>query len=167
MLAGPEGTAGAYRRSAWEQVSGLDETIRAYMEIVDLALRLQIAGWERGTGRNAVGVHLGSSTYGQRSALQRRLAGFSRAYLLRRYGVLRGRVAPRTIFTEALVSAGDVVLCRDLQATRGRLEGWSAARGRGIYPPVPERAVDHSISLRASLQLRRAAIAPTAEGARV
>ena len=32
MLAGPAGTAAAYRRSAWEQVGGLDEAIFAYME---------------------------------------------------------------------------------------------------------------------------------------
>jgi GT2 family glycosyltransferase len=155
VLAGPEGTAGAYRRSAWEQVGGLDEAIRAYMEIVDLALRLQIAGWDAAQAANAIGVHLGSSTYGQRSALQRRLAGFSRAYLLRRYGVLRGRVAPRTIFTEALVIAGDLVVCRDLQAARGRLEGWRAARRTPRHLSVPPAAIDSSISLRESLALRR------------
>jgi N-acetylglucosaminyl-diphospho-decaprenol L-rhamnosyltransferase len=162
VLAGPEGTAGAYRRAAWEQVGGLDETISAYMEILDIALRLRTAGWVAAQAPDAVGVHLGSSTYGRRSATQRRLAGFSRGYLLRRYGVLRGRAAARTLFTEATVIAGDAVLCRDLEALRGRLEGWRAARGQHRYPQPPSEAIDTSISLRDSLALRRGAYRPPA-----
>ncbi|HVR04533.1 MAG TPA: glycosyltransferase family 2 protein [Solirubrobacteraceae bacterium] len=158
VLAGPEGTAGAYRRAAWEQVGGLDEGIDAYMEILDLALRLRSAGWTTAQAPDAVGVHLGSVTYGSRSPTQRRLAGYSRGYLLRRYGVLRGRAAPRTLLTEALVVAGDAVLCRDLEALRGRLDGWRAARGRERRPWPPPEAIDYSISLRESLALRRGAI---------
>jgi N-acetylglucosaminyl-diphospho-decaprenol L-rhamnosyltransferase len=158
VLAGPEGTAGAYRRAAWEQVGGLDEGIDAYMEILDLALRLRSAGWSTAQAPDAVGVHLGSITYGSRSATQRRLAGYSRGYLLRRYGVLRGPAAPRTLLTEALVVAGDAALCRDLQALRGRIDGWRAARGRERHPWPPPEAIDYSISLRRSLALRRGAI---------
>lgn len=158
VLVGPEGTAGAYRRAAWEQVGGLDETIRAYTEIFDLALRLATAGWTTVQAPDAVGVHLGSVTYGRRSATQRRLAGFSRGYLLRRYGVLRGRTAPRACFTELVVVVGDLILCHDLQALRGRLEGWRVAKGRKRYPPPPHRAIDSSISLWDSLALRRAAL---------
>jgi N-acetylglucosaminyl-diphospho-decaprenol L-rhamnosyltransferase len=155
---GPEGTTGAYRRSAWEQVGGFDETISAYMEILDLALRLRSAGWSAAQAPDAVGVHLGSVTYGRRSPHQRRLAGFSRGYLLRRYGVLRRRVAPRALLTEALVVAGDALLCRDLEALRGRLEGWHAAQGRERHPWPPAEAIDHSITLRESLALRRGAL---------
>ncbi len=157
-LTGPEGTAGAYRRAAWEQVGGFDETISAYMEILDLALRLRSAGWSTAQAPDAVGVHLGSVTYGHRSPAQRRQAGFSRGYLLRRYGVLRRRAAPRALLTEALVVAADAVVCRDLQALRGRLEGWRAARGCERHPWPPEEAIDHSISLRDSLALRRGAL---------
>ncbi len=156
-LTGPEGTAGAYRRAAWEQVGGFDETISAYMEILDLALRLRSAGWATAQAPDAVGVHLGSVTYGHRSPAQRRQAGFSRGYLLRRYGVLRRRAAPRALFTEALVVAADAVVCRDLQALRGRLEGWRAARGCERHA-WPEEAIDHSITLRESLALRRGAL---------
>ncbi len=157
-LTGPEGTAGAYRRAAWEQVGGFDETISAYMEILDLALRLRSAGWSTAQAPDAVGVHLGSVTYGRRSPAQRRQAGFSRGYLLRRYGVLRRRAAPRALLTEALVVAADAVLCRDLQALRGRLEGWRAAQGCERHPWPPAEAIDHSISLRESLALRRGAL---------
>jgi N-acetylglucosaminyl-diphospho-decaprenol L-rhamnosyltransferase len=158
VLTGPEGTAGAYRRSAWEQAGGLDETIRAYMEILDLALRLGTAGWGTASAPTAIGVHLGSRSYGRRSTTQRRLAGFSRGYLLRRYGVLRRRVAARALVTEAIVLAGDMLLCHDAQALRGRADGWRAAAGRERHPWPPSTAIDSSISLRGSLALRRQAL---------
>ena len=160
LLTGPEGTAGAYRRSAWEQVGGLDENIRAYMEILDLALRLCTAGWKTASAPDAVGVHLGSSTYGRRSATQRRLSGFSRGYLLRRYGVMSGRSAMRALMTETIVVAADTLLCRDLQALRGRMEGWRAAKGCERHQWPPGAAIDKSISLRDSLALRRGAVRP-------
>ncbi len=157
LLTGPEGTAAAYRRVAWEQVGGLDESIVAYMEIVDLALRLRGAGWSSACALDAVGVHLGSATFGRRSVEQRRLAGFSRGYLLRRYGVLQSRFALRALFTETLVVAGDALLTRDLAALRGRLAGWRAARGLDARSRPPAEAIDGEISLRESLELRRGA----------
>jgi N-acetylglucosaminyl-diphospho-decaprenol L-rhamnosyltransferase len=153
VLAGPEGTAGAYRRAAWEAVGGLDETIRAYMEIVDLALRLQAAGWRTVAAPDAVGIHLGSQTYGRRTAGQRCLAGFSRGYLLRRYGVLR-RAGPRTLATEAIVVAGDAAINRDLAALRGRLAGWRAGHGAPRHTWPPPAAIDAGITFRESLVLR-------------
>lgn len=157
VLTGPEGTAAAYRRVAWEQVGGLDESIQAYMEILDLAWRLRAAGWETALAADAVGVHLGSATFGRGSVRQRRLAAFSRGYLLRRYGVLRGRYALRALLTETLVVSGDAVLVRDLTALRGRVAGWRAARGMTRRPRPPAEAIDATISLRDSLALRRGA----------
>ncbi len=154
-LIGPEGTAAAYRRAAWEQVGGLDEGIDAYMEILDLALKLRQAGWNSTSAAGAVGVHLGSATFGRRSATQRRLAGFSRGYLLRRYDVLRRRSAPRTLATEMLAVLADAALAHDLVSLRGRLSGWHAARGMKHHPWPPPEAIDKSISLRDSLALRR------------
>jgi GT2 family glycosyltransferase len=158
LLTGPEGTAAAYRRAAWEQVGGLDEGIEAYMEILDLAWRLRAAGWAMSCATKAVGVHLGSGTYQRGSAEQRRLAGFSRGYLLRRYGVLRGRFGPRALLTETLVVTADAMLARDLASLRGRLAGWRSARGLARRPRPPEKAIDRSISLRRSLALRRGAV---------
>ncbi|MFI5037019.1 MAG: glycosyltransferase family 2 protein [Solirubrobacterales bacterium] len=157
LLTGPEGTTAAYRRTAWEQVGGLDESIHAYMEILDLAWRLRQAGWGTACAPDAIGVHLGSATFGRRSAEQRRLAGFSRGYLLRRYGVLRGRFALRALLTEAIVVSGDTLICRDLAAFRGRLAGWGAARGKTRLPEPPPDAIDATISFRDSLALRRGA----------
>jgi N-acetylglucosaminyl-diphospho-decaprenol L-rhamnosyltransferase len=155
VLAGPAGTGAAYRRSAWEQVRGLDETMVAYMEDFDLALRLRMAGWRAVSEPRAVGVHLGSATHGHRSAWQRRQGGFGRGYLLRRYGLLHGRNAARALATEAVVVLGDLVVSHDLAALRGRLGGWHAGRSRPRLQAPPAESVDHSIGLRDSLAMRR------------
>jgi N-acetylglucosaminyl-diphospho-decaprenol L-rhamnosyltransferase len=155
VLAGPAGTAAAYRRAAWEQVGGLDETIFAYMEDFDLALRMRSAGWRTALAPDAVGVHLGSATHGHRSAWQRRNGGFGRGYMLRRYGLLRGRGAPRTLATETAVVLADLAVSGDLAALRGRLSGWRAGASAPRLSPPPEEAIDHTISFRDSLAMRR------------
>ncbi len=155
LLTGPEGTTAAYRRRAWEQVGGLDERIAAYMEILDLALKLRQAGWGSACAPEAIGVHLGSATFGRRSPEQRRLAGFSRGYLLRRYGVLASRFGARALLTEVLVVLADGLLARDLEALRGRLRGWHSARGLARHPRPPREAIDTTISLLDSLRMRR------------
>jgi GT2 family glycosyltransferase len=154
-LTGPTGAAAAYRRAAWEDVGGMDERIFAYMEDLDVALRLRAAGWETAAATDARGIHIGSASHGHRSASQRGHGGFARGYLLRRYGVLRGRLAARTLLTEAIVVLGDIAISRDLSALRGRLEGWGAAAGLPRLPPPPRAALDATIDLRRSLALRR------------
>ena len=155
VLTGPMATAGAYRRAAWEQVEGLDETIFAYTEDLDMTLRMLSAGWRSIAALDAVGVHLGSATHGHRSARQRRHAGFGRGYMLRRYGLLHESAALRALGTEAIVVLGDLVISRDLAALRGRLAGWSAGRGRPRHPRPPASALDSQIGFRDSLALRR------------
>jgi N-acetylglucosaminyl-diphospho-decaprenol L-rhamnosyltransferase len=155
ILLGPSGAAGAYRRSAWDEVGGLDEGVRFYGEDVDLAVRLRAADWTTTAVAAAVAVHLGSATASHRSARQRYEGGFARGYFLRRYGVLRSRSAPRAIATEALVVLGDaIVFSHDLSALRGRLDGWRAARGRERVPGPPDDAVDRGITFVKSLRLR-------------
>lgn len=152
-LAGPAGGAAAYRREAWEQVGGLDEAIFAYSEDLDLALRLRAAGWEAAVVPEAVGLHVGSATHGHRTAWQRSHSGFARGYLLRRYGVLRGRHAPRTLATETVVMLGDALISRDLAAVSGRFAGWRSAAGLERRK-APTDALDPGIGLRDSLALR-------------
>jgi N-acetylglucosaminyl-diphospho-decaprenol L-rhamnosyltransferase len=154
-LTGPAGAAGAFRRVAWTQVGGLDESIVAYSEDLDLALRLRTAGWETALAADAVAVHVGSATLGHRSAEQRRKSGHARAYLLRRYRVPRSRLAPRALATEALVVAGDLLLERDGAALAGRLAGWRTARGRAPQRRPPPAALEPRIGFRESLRLRR------------
>ncbi|MCW3018208.1 MAG: hypothetical protein JWN10_516 [Solirubrobacterales bacterium] len=152
-LAGPAGAAGAYRRTAWDEVGGLDEAIFAYAEDLDLALRLRSAGWDAAAAPEAVGMHLGSATHGHRTAWQRRHAGFARGYLLRRYGVLRGRQALRALAVEAAVVLGDTLLSHDLAALSGRVSGWRSARGLADRS-APVAAFDPEIGIRGSLGFR-------------
>ena len=58
-----------------------------------------LAGWRRRSRPDARGVHLGGATIGVDSPLQRRLSGFARGFLLRRYGVLRTRAALRALLS--------------------------------------------------------------------
>ncbi len=154
-LTGPSGTAAAFRRAAWEQVGGLDESIHAYLEDLDLALRLRAVEWETALALDAVAVHVGSATFGHRSAEQRRKIAHARAYLLRRYGVLHSRAAVRALATEAIVVVGDAIFAHDLQALAGRLEGWRAAAGMPPTAPPPAEAIDAGIGFLDSLRLRR------------
>jgi GT2 family glycosyltransferase len=155
VLTGPDGAAAAFRRAAWEQVGGLDEAIFGYMDDFDLALRLRTAGWETTLAADAVAVHRGSATYGHRSSEQRRKAGFGRAYLLRRYGVLRSRVALRALLTEGIVLLGDLTLSRDIVAFAGRRAGWHASAGGGHGGWPAREAIDRRIGFLDSMRRRR------------
>lgn len=143
VLLGPSGGLAAYRRDAFERAGGFDERLFAYGEDVDLALRLRLAGWGAAAAADARGVHVGGASFGVDSPLQRRLAGFARAFVLRRYGVVRSRHAARALLFEALVVATGLVRGRTLEHVRGRIAGWRAAADR---LPVPPDAVDTTIS---------------------
>jgi N-acetylglucosaminyl-diphospho-decaprenol L-rhamnosyltransferase len=153
-LLGPGGAAAAYRRAAWEQVGGLDESLAFYMEDFDLALRLRIAGWGSVVEARAVGVHVGSATHGHRSLSTRSNGGFGRGYMLRRYGLLRGRTAPRALCTEVIVVLGDILISRDMAALRGRIAGWRAARERPRLGFPPAESIEHGIGFWDSLARR-------------
>jgi len=155
VFLGAGGSAGLYRRAAWEELGGLDETIVAYMEDFDLAVRLRVAGWRSVAEPDAVGIHIGSATHGYRSPWQRRQAGYGRGYMLRRYGLLHGSTTLRTLVTEAIVVCGDLWISRDLLALRGRLAGWRAGGSSPRLPLPPAESLDHSIDLRHSLAMRR------------
>jgi GT2 family glycosyltransferase len=155
VVACPAGAAAGYRRTAWSAAGGLDEAMPAYMEDFELGLRLRAAGWNVATAPDAVGVHLGSATYGHRTADQRRRYGFGRGYVLGRYGVLSGTHAVRTVATEALVVVADALISRDAAALSGRLAGWRCGRGATTGLAVPDGVIDGDIGFRRSLELRR------------
>jgi N-acetylglucosaminyl-diphospho-decaprenol L-rhamnosyltransferase len=149
-LLGPSGGLAAYRRTAFEQAGGFDERLFAYGEDVDLALRLRLSGWAAAAAAGARGVHLGGATVGTDSPMQRRLAGFARGFLLRRYRILRSRHAPRALLFEALVVAAGLLRGRTVAHIGGRVAGWRAARGGTL--PLPTGAVDERISPREALR---------------
>lgn len=159
LLTGPAGAAAAFRRAAWQQIGGMDERIPAYMEDLELGLRLREAGWSTALAGDAIAVHIGGATFGHRSAGQRWRSGYARGYLMRRYGLLGPRTALRVLATEAIVGAGDLVISRDLAAARGRVAGWRSARGLPRRPWPPADAIDARIGFLDSLRRRRGAYA--------
>ncbi|MCA9523243.1 MAG: glycosyltransferase [Myxococcales bacterium] len=60
---GASAAAAVYRRAALVEVGLLDESFEAYYEDVDLAWRLQLAGWPCVLHHGARGLHLGSASY--------------------------------------------------------------------------------------------------------
>lgn len=145
VLLGPCGAAAAYRRSAWEAVGGLDEALFFYAEDLDLALRLRSRGWRAAPSAGARGVHLGGATAGAVSGFQRRHSAFGRAFVLRRYGILRGRHAPRALLVEALTIAYGILTGRTLTPVTARVAGWRAGAGRRLA--VAPDAVDRTLTM--------------------
>lgn len=153
-LLGPSGGAAAYRRVAWERAGGFDACLFLYAEDLDLALRLRLGGWRGVDAAGARGVHFGGATTGRDSPMQRRHAGFGRGFILRRYGVLRSRNAPRALLIEFLTVVYGASRGRTLIPLTARLAGWRAA-GSGPRLPIPPEAVEPGISLRESLRRLR------------
>jgi GT2 family glycosyltransferase len=152
-LAMPSGGAAAYRRVAFEAAGGFDERLLAYGEDVDLGLRLRLNGWTADEAAQARGVHEGGATIGVGSARQRELAGFARGFLLRRYGVLRSRHAPRTLALEGAVVVWGLLAHHTTIPLRARMRGWRAAAGERL--PVSAAAIDPGIgSVEAFRRLR-------------
>lgn len=156
-LLGPSGGAAAYRREALTAAGGFDERMFAYMEDVDLALRLRADGWLAAGAPEATGIHLGSATIGYRSRRQVEIAGASRAYMLRKYGVFGHGLttAGWALVVEAGVTVMETVTGRDLAAARGRVHGWKEAAG--AHQRLPEGAINSELGFRDGLR-RRAAV---------
>jgi len=122
---GPTGGAGLYRRSAWEAVGGFDERIFLYYEDLDLAVRLAAAGARCRLAPDATALHAYSASLGAGSGQKFAHTGWSRGYMLRRYGVMsRPRDAARVLATESAICAGQLVMDRTAAGLRGRVRGW-------------------------------------------
>ncbi|MDQ1073998.1 MULTISPECIES: glycosyltransferase family 2 protein [Microbacterium] len=150
---GPYGAVAVYARAALHEVGLFDTNIFMYGEELDLAFRLRAAGWGCVAIDGPLGTHLGGASAGRESARQRRLSGFARGYLLRKYGILRSRQGLRALTVELVVSGARLLLRRDVLSLRGRWEGWR--RGADASPTaLPLEAVDRTIGLRESMRMR-------------
>jgi N-acetylglucosaminyl-diphospho-decaprenol L-rhamnosyltransferase len=148
----PSGGAALYRRDAFESVGGFDERIFAYYEDFDLGLRLRLAGAGCALAHGARGRHGYSSTLAHDPGAKYALTGWSRGYMLRRYGVMKHPGgAARTIASETAVCLGQVVLDGTFRGISGRFRGW---RDGGEFPgrKVPDGLIE--VQLRASLSRR-------------
>jgi N-acetylglucosaminyl-diphospho-decaprenol L-rhamnosyltransferase len=134
---GPCGGAAAFDRSAFAEAGGFDETLFAYWEDVDLALRLVRAGGRCALATQAVGTHEHSATLGSGSSRKNYLMGFGRGYVLGKWSVVNspGR-ALRVLANDGVVCGGQLVLDRTAAGMRGRRDGFRAARSmpRQPYP---------------------------------
>jgi N-acetylglucosaminyl-diphospho-decaprenol L-rhamnosyltransferase len=127
---GPTGGAGLYRREAWEAVGGFDERIFLYYEDLDLALRIAAAGGRCRLAGGARALHAYSPGLGAGSGAKYARTGWSRGYMLRRYGVMRDpRLAARVLATEGAIGGGQLLRDRTVQGITGRLRGFRAGAG--------------------------------------
>jgi N-acetylglucosaminyl-diphospho-decaprenol L-rhamnosyltransferase len=150
---GPSGGAALYRREAFRAGGGFDERIFLYYEDLDLALRLRAAGARCRLAGEARALHAYSASSGAASGFKYSHSGWSRGYMLRRYGVMsRPGRAIRALAAEAAICAGQLVKDRTPAGLRGRLRGWRDGGG------LERRKVDETallgISLREALRMR-------------
>jgi GT2 family glycosyltransferase len=151
---GPTGGAALYDRAAFEAVGGFDERIFLYYEDLDLALRMAAAGARCRLAPDARAIHSYSASLGAGSGEKYARTGWSRGYMLRRYGVMsRPRDALRVLATEGALGGGQLLLDRSAAGLRGRLHGWR--EGGGLEPRQLDRARLLDLSAREALALRR------------
>jgi GT2 family glycosyltransferase len=151
---GPTGGAALYRRSAFEAVGGFDERIFLYYEDLDLALRLAAAGGRCRLAPEARALHAYSASLGAASAAKYGRTGWSRGYMLRRYGVMRQPgLALRALACEGAIGAGQLLRDRTAAGLWGRWRGWRG--GGGLEPRDAGGAPLLDLSAREALALRR------------
>lgn len=121
-ILGPSGGAAGFRRSTFMDVGGYDEAIFAYLEDLDLAIRLIDADIATRFVPEAIAHHRHSATLGSGSARKNGLLGWSRGYIVWKYRAsirpidrLRGRLI------DAVVYAGKALIDRNLGAFTGRV----------------------------------------------
>lgn len=121
-IAGPSGGAAGFRREDFLAVGGYDEAIFAYLEDVDLAIRLQRNEVPTAYCDSAVVVHHHSETLGSGSEAKNELLGWSRGYLLWKYRRSMPRSArARGLFVDTVVYVAQLFVDRNLGSIRGRL----------------------------------------------
>ncbi|MGN6814866.1 MAG: glycosyltransferase family 2 protein [Solirubrobacterales bacterium] len=151
---GPTGGAALYRRAAFEAVGGFDGRIFLYYEDLDLALRMAAAGGRCNLAPEARAVHAYSASLGAASGAKYARTGWSRGYMLRRYGVMRDpRLALRALACEGALCAGQLLKDRTAAGLRGRLRGWRDAKD--LERRDAEGAPLLDLSVREALALRR------------
>jgi N-acetylglucosaminyl-diphospho-decaprenol L-rhamnosyltransferase len=151
---GPTGGAALYRRDAFLAVGGFDERIFLYYEDLDLALRLAARGGACRLAPEARALHAYSASLGAASAAKYARTGWSRGYMLRRYGVMRDpRLALRALACESTICAGQLLRDHTTAGIKGRLRGFRA--GAGLESRDVGAASLLDLSAREAIALRR------------
>lgn len=149
---GPTGGGALYSRDAFVQVGGFDERIFLYFEDVDLAVRIRSIGGRCALAADALASHAYSETLGACSPQKYAMTGWSRGYLLRKYGIMRNwKVAAGALVQETVVCGGQILRDHTTAGLRGRMRGWSAFHGEpSTVPPatLTEMSTVESLGLR-------------------
>ena len=120
---GPSGGAAGFVREAFWAAGGFDEGFFAYLEDVDLGIRMRMRGTRCVLAAGAIAWHAHSATLGPRTEEKNRLLGSGRARLLRKHGANLGlRARARGIMVDAVVYAGKAIIDGNLGAVRGHVE---------------------------------------------
>lgn len=161
---GASAGAALYRRAALDDVAAVhdgevfDPRYFMYLEDVDLAWRLRLAGWDAVYAPEARARHAGSATAGEGSAFKNRLLARNKVWTvvkdypaagLARWGLL-------VLAYDLLSAPYRLVLSGQTAAIQGRLDGWS-----GIVPMLARRRAIQA-ARRASWHDVRAAMEPAA-----
>jgi GT2 family glycosyltransferase len=154
--------AGAYERASFLDAGGFDEGFYAYLEDVDLGIRLRLAG-HRCAPAPTFAWHEHSASFGSGSARKNRLMGDSRGYLLWKYAAaMSRRDRLRGLAIDGAVYAGQIVIDRNAGALLGRVS--RARRQRTAAAPaahpgfagLPRADLPIRAALRRRLSRRRA-----------
>ena len=150
---GPTGGAALYRQGAFNAVGGFDERIFLYYEDLDLALRLSARGSHCRLAGDARALHAYSASLGAASGAKYARTGWSRGYMLRRYGVMRDpALALRVLASEATIGLGQALRDRTTAGISGRVRGFRA--GAGLPPREIGTAPLLGLGAREALALR-------------
>ena len=148
--------AGAYRREALLAVGGFDEAMFAYLEDVELGIRLRMAGARCAVAPDTFAWHEHSAFWGSGSARKNERMGHSRGYLVWKYRRDLSRSERlRGHLIDAVVYSGQVAIDRNAGAVRGRAK--HAAQRARLRPPPPHEGFARvpRVPLSASAALRR------------
>jgi GT2 family glycosyltransferase len=161
----PSGGAAAFAREALVAAGGFDEGFFAYLEDVDLGIRMRMLGMRCVIAPGAIAWHEHSGTLRPRSEAKNRLLGSGRGRLARKYAAnLTPTARARGIVIDAAVYAGKALIDRNLGAVRGRLEAAHLTPRGPVDPrfgrvPLVDRGIVAALRLRLG---RRTPYAPTA-----
>jgi GT2 family glycosyltransferase len=150
----PSGGAAGFAREPFEAVGGFDEGFFAYLEDVDLGIRMRMLGMRCVLAPRAIAVHEHSATLGSGSEAKNRLLGSGRGRLARKYGAnLTPSARARGLVVDGVVYAGKALIDRNLGAVRGHREAArTTPRGpadpRFARVPLTDRGIASSLRAR-------------------
>jgi GT2 family glycosyltransferase len=122
---GASGGAAAYRRTAFLDVGGFPDHFFMYLEDVDLALRLQLRGWDAVWQPHAVARHAYSASAVEGSPFKRKLIARNRIWTLARCfpaSLLPASAPSMALYDLMALSYG---IIRDRPAAIGRVEAFA------------------------------------------